>query len=97
MIQLIDWLDIQLGNRSRTWKRWKSPAYSKRIDQRWNRSIEIVVFSSLWVLWFKENDSPEIMNDRFLKSTKTIKVSKNDHVAIFVTDEELSAFYCEKL
>ena len=37
------------------------------------------------------------MNDRFLKSTKTIKVLKNDHVAIFVTDEELSAFYCEKL
>ena len=29
------------------------------------------------------------MNDRILKSTETTKVSKNDDVAIFVTNEEL--------
>ena len=38
----------------------------------------------------------KFMNDRILKSTKTTKASKNDDVAIFVTDEELSAFSYEK-
>ena len=36
------------------------------------------------------------MNDCILKSTETTKVSKNDGVAIFVTDEELSAFSYEQ-
>ena len=36
------------------------------------------------------------MNDCIVKSTETTKVWKNDHVAIFVTDEELSAFSYEK-
>ena len=37
------------------------------------------------------------MNDRILKSTETTNVSKNDDVAVFVTDEELSAFSYEKI
>ena len=36
------------------------------------------------------------MNDCILKSIETAKFSKNDEVAIFVTDEELSAFSYEK-
>ena len=36
------------------------------------------------------------MNDCILKSFETAKVSKNDEVAIFVTDEEISAFSYEK-
>ena len=35
-------------------------------------------------------------NDCILKSIETAKVSKNDGVAIFVTDEELSTFSYEK-
>ena len=38
----------------------------------------------------------KFMNDRILKSTETTKVSKNDDLAIFVTNEELSAFSFEK-
>ena len=38
----------------------------------------------------------KFMNDRILKSAETTKASKNDDVAIFVTDEELSAFSYEK-
>ena len=38
----------------------------------------------------------KFMNYRILKSTETTKVSKNDDVAIFVTDEELSAFSYKK-
>ena len=66
-------------------------------------SIEIVLFSSLadevsnnTSYDFKKMRIQKFMNDRILKSTKTIKVSKNDDVAIFVTDEELSAFSYEK-
>ena len=36
------------------------------------------------------------MNDCILKSFETAKVSKSDEVAIFVTDEEISAFSYEK-
>ena len=36
------------------------------------------------------------MNDCISKSAETTKVSKNDDVAIFVTNEELSAFSFEK-
>ena len=36
------------------------------------------------------------MKHCILKSTETIEVSKNDDVAIFVTNEELSAFSSEK-
>ena len=44
---------------------------------------------------FKKMRVQKFMNDRVLKSTETTKVSKND-AAIFVTDEELSAFSHEK-
>ena len=38
----------------------------------------------------------KFVNDHILKSTETAKVSKNDDVAIFATDVELSAFSYEK-
>ena len=65
--------------------------------------IEIVLFSSL-VDELSNNTSydfekmrvQKFMNDRILKSTETTKVSKNDDVAIFVTDEGLSSFSYEK-
>ena len=41
---------------------------------------------------FKKMRVRKFMNDRILKSTETTKVSKNDDVAIFVTNEELSDF-----
>ena len=66
-------------------------------------SIEIELFSSLVVevsnntsYDFKKMRVQKFMNDRILKSTETTKVSKNDDVAIFVTDEELSVFSYEK-
>ena len=66
-------------------------------------SIEIIHFSSLvdevsnnTSYDFKKMRVQKYMNDRILKSTETTKVSKNDDVAIFVTDEELSAFSHEK-
>ena len=75
----------------------------KRMIKDETGSIEIVIFSSL-VDEVSNNTSydfnkmriQKFMNDRILKSTETIKVSKNDDVAIFVTDEELSAFPYEK-
>ena len=64
-------------------------------------SIEIVLFSSLvdevsnnTSYDFKKMRVQKFMNDHILKSTETTKVSKNDDVATFVTDEELSAFSC---
>ena len=61
-------------------------------------SMEIVLFSSLvdkvsnnTYYDFKKMRVQKFMNDRILKSTETTKVSKNDDVAIFVTNEELSA------
>ena len=66
-------------------------------------SIEIELFSSLVVevsnntsYDFKKMRVQKFMNDRILKSTETTKVSKNDDIAIFVTDEELSVFSYEK-
>ena len=66
-------------------------------------SIEVVLFSSLvdevssnTSYDFKKMRVQKFMNDRILKSTETNKVSKNDDVAIFVTNEELSAFSYEK-
>ena len=66
-------------------------------------SIEIVLFNSLvdkvsnnTSYDFKKMRVQKFMNDRILKSTETTKVSKNDGVAIFVTDEELGAFSYEK-
>ena len=38
----------------------------------------------------------KFMNDRILKSIEITKVPKNDHVSIFVTDKEVSAFSYEK-
>ena len=58
------------------------------------RTIEIVLFSSLvdevsnnTPYDFKKMRVQKFMNDRILKSTETTKVSKNDEVAIFVTNE----------
>ena len=66
-------------------------------------SIEIVLFSSSvdevsnnTPYDFKKMRVQKFMNDRILKSTETIKVSKNDDLTIFVTNEELSAFSHEK-
>ena len=66
-------------------------------------SIEIVLFSSSvdevsnsTSYDFKRMRVQQFMNDRILKSTETVKISKNDDVAIFVTDEELRAFSYEK-
>ena len=66
-------------------------------------SIEIVLFSSLvdevsnnTHYDFKKMIVQKFINDRILNSTETTKVSKNDDVAIFVTNEELSAFSYEK-
>ena len=60
--------------------------------------IEIVLFSSLvdelsnnTSYDFEKMSVQKFMNDRILKSTETTKVSKNDDVAIFVTDEGLSS------
>ena len=57
-------------------------------------SMEIVLFSSLvdkvsnnTYYDFKKMRVQKFMNDRILKSTETTKVSKNDEVAIFVTNE----------
>ena len=65
--------------------------------------IEIVLFSSLkdeisdnTSYDFKKMRAQKFKNDRILKSIETTKVSKNDDVAVFVTDEELNAFSCEK-
>ena len=66
-------------------------------------SIGIVLFSSLvdevsnnTSYDFKKMKVQKFMNNRILKSTEITKVSKNDDVAIFVTDEDLSAFSYEK-
>ena len=66
-------------------------------------SIEIVLFSSLvdevsnnTSYDFKKMRVQKFMNDCIMKSTETTKVSKNDDVAIFVTDEELNAFSYER-
>ena len=68
-------------------------------------SIEIVLFSFSSLVDevsnntsydFKKMRIQKFMNDRILKSTETTKVSKNDDIAIFVTDEELSAFSYEQ-
>ena len=66
-------------------------------------STEIVLFSSLVdevsnnkSYDFKKMRVQKFINDRILKSTETTKVSKNDVIAIFVTDKELSAFSYEK-
>ena len=66
-------------------------------------SIEIVPFSLLVDEVsnntsddFKKMRVQKFMNDGIFKSTETTKVSKNDDVAIFVTDEELRAFSYEK-
>ena len=65
--------------------------------------IEIVLFSSLkdeisdnTSYDFKKMRAQKFKNDRILKSVETTKASKNDDVAVFVTDEELNAFSCEK-
>ena len=75
----------------------------KRMIKDKTGSIEIVLFSSLvdevsnsTSYDFKKMRVQKYMNDRILKSTESTKVSKNDDVAIFVTDEELSAFSYEK-
>ena len=66
-------------------------------------SIEIVLFHSLvdevsnnTSYEFKKMRVQKFMNDRILRLTETTKVSKNDDVAIFVTDKELCAFSYEK-
>ena len=66
-------------------------------------SIKIALFSSLvdevsinTFYDFNKMRVQKFMNDCILKSTDTAMVSKNDYVAIFVTDEELSAFSYEK-
>ena len=75
----------------------------KRMIKNETGSIEIVLFSSLvdevsnnTSYDFKKMRIQKFMNDRILKSTETTKVSKNDDTAIFVTDEELSAFSYEQ-
>ena len=66
-------------------------------------SIEIVLFNSLvdevsnnTSYEFKKMRVQKFMNDRILKLTETTKFSKNDDVAIFVTDRELCVFSYEK-
>ena len=58
-------------------------------------SIEIVLFSSL-VDKVSNNTSYDFKKMRVQESTETTKVSKNDDVAIFVTNEELNTFSYEK-
>ena len=65
--------------------------------------IEIILLSSLKdeisnniSYDFKKMRVQKFKNDRILRSIETTKVSKNDDVAIFVTEEELNAFSCEK-
>ena len=65
--------------------------------------IEIILLSSLkdeisnnTSYDFKKMRVQKFNNDRILKSMGTTKVSKNDDVAIFVTEEKLNAFSCEK-
>ena len=65
--------------------------------------IEIILLSSLkdeisnnTSYDFKKMRVQKFNNDRILKSMGTTKISKNDDVAIFVTEEKLNAFSCEK-
>ena len=95
MIQLIySWYNLQTEAENE--KDGKPLRIRKGMIKYKTGSIEIVVFSSLvdevsnnTSYDFQKMRVQEFMNDRILKSTETTKVSKNDDVAIFVTNEEL--------